>query len=264
MRLRAYPQKVDLEWDDKDVVPPIVYPDTVFYFHRVNEVALDAVAVEERDRILDIGCGRAYDAAQLTKRGGDCLGLEPSGVMLNHAKVCLAENNAEVALVQGIGEELPFKGHFFDKVICKGSLDHFLNPSKVIEEISRVLKSDGKAMICVANFESLGFRIGRSLYSVMRAWFKVRKTKRKAWEPPSDHLYKFDYPSLKQVVEPYLKIEESMGVSLLYGLPGWDRLIDILPESVSSAVLNTLDKLARHLPSLGDVIVLKCSPRSED
>jgi len=63
-------------------------------------------------------------------------------------------------------------------------------------------------------------------------------------------------------VKPHLKIEQSIGISLLYGLPGWSYLLDKLPAKVSLAILKALDKLASYLPSLSNVIVLRCSPRA--
>lgn len=255
--------KVNLEWDDKHVFPSVIHPDLAFLFQRMNEVSVEEVEASEGEELLDVGCGRAIDAIQLAKKGGKCLGLEPSRTMISHAKERIAKDGIEVTLIQGIGEYLPFKDCSFNKVMCKGAIDHFTNPSKAVEEMARVLKPQGKAIIVVANFESLSFRLGRCLFSIGRILPWGRSADRKIWQVPADHVYKFDYAFLRHLVEPRFKVEQSTGISFFFGLPWWGGLLAKLPKSVSLAILKSLDKLARHFPSLSDAILIKCSPRSE-
>jgi ubiquinone/menaquinone biosynthesis C-methylase UbiE len=255
--------KVDLEWDDKHVVPSVVHPDLAFLFQQMNGVTLREMEAREGERILDIGCGRAIDAIELAKRGGSCFGLEPSRQMISHAKERIAESNTEVTLIRGIGEYLPFKNCSFDKVICKGALDHFPNPAKALEEIARVLKPEGKAIIVIANFESLSFRLGRRLFKIVERLYREKGSEYKVWQVPVDHASKFDYASLRRLVEPCLKVEQAIGISLFFGFPWWGQLLDKLPKGISLAILNSLDKLARHIPLLSDTVLIKCSPKPE-
>ena len=252
--------KIDLEWDDGHVIPSKIYPDVNYLFQRMNEATVGKVEVRARELVLDIGCGRAIDTVELAKIGGICLGLEPSRKMISHAQKHIADNGMEVNLAQGAGEYLPFKINSFDKVICKGALDHFPYPVKAIEEIARVLKPEGKAIIAIANFESLGFKLGRWVYRLEKIIYLGKPKHQNVWEIPADHTLKFDYKVLKRLVKPHLKIEQSTGISLLYGLPGWSLLLDKLPTKISLAILKALDKLASYLPSVSDVILLRCSP----
>lgn len=256
--------KVDLEWEDSDVVPPKITPDLLFLFDRMIEATIEKVDPTKGDRILDIGCGRAVDAIKAAQKGGKPVGLEPSQIMLNHSKKCIAESSKEVTLVQGIGEHLPFKKNSFDWVMCKGALDHFFDPSQAIEEISRVLKPEGKAVISIANFESLGHRLGRNTHRLTKFLPKKEPHKRQAWETPPDHSYRFDYPLIKRVVSSHLEIEESSGISFLWGTPLWDRILSTLPERIAFFILGTLDKLARRIPSMSDVVLIKCRHKKSD
>ena len=253
--------KVDLDWDDGHVFPPKVYPDVAFLLQRMNEVTLEKAGVNGGELVLDIGCGRAIDAVELANKGGRCLGLEPSRKMLNHAREYINNNGMEVSLVQGAGESLPFKNNSFDRVMCKGALDHFPAPGKAIEEMARVLKQQGKAIIAIANFESLGFKLGRWLFTLEKIVFCGKVDHKSILQVPADHTLKFDYPVLKRLVASHLKLEQSIGICLLCGLPGWSYLLDWLPEKVSLAILRALDKLASRLPSFSNVIVLRCSPK---
>jgi ubiquinone/menaquinone biosynthesis C-methylase UbiE len=253
-------EKIDLEWNDDDVVPDVVYPNLDFLFQQMLHLTLKEVAPGHGELILDVGCGRAIDGALLCERGARVVGLEPSRVMLVRAKEYLAENNGCVVLAQGIGESLPFKSQSFDKVMCKGALDHFFCPGKTMEEIARVLKPNGEMIVSIANFNSLGFRLGKGLYPVTRFLSPSLAKERKPWELPVDHKYKFDCPLLASLVKPHFEIKTTKGVSLFFGLPLWGSLLSRLPHSVSYALLKTLDRLARPFPSLADVILMKCTP----
>jgi ubiquinone/menaquinone biosynthesis C-methylase UbiE len=253
-------KKIDLEWNDNDVVPAVVYPNLDFLFQQMLVLTLDEVAPGRGELILDVGCGRAIDGARLWAKGARVIGLEPSRVMLVRARQYLTANNARVALTQGIGEDLPFKPHSFDKVMCKGALDHFVSPKKTMEETARVLKPDGEMIISIANFNSLGFRLGKKLYPLTKFLAPSLAKERQPWELPPDHKYKFDYPFLSALVKQHFEVRKAKGISLLFGLPLWGSFLSRLPHSVSYSLLKTLDKLARPFPSLADVILLKCSP----
>ncbi len=250
--------KIDLEWDDSDVVPPKVTPDLIFLFDRMIEATIEKIDPAKGDKVLDIGCGRAVDTIKLAQKGGEAVGLEPSRIMLDHSKRCVAESGTGVALVQGIGEHLPFKANSFDWVMCKGALDHFPDPYKTMEEISHVLKPEGKAVFSIANFESLGHRLGRKTHRLTKFLPRKGPSERQAWETPPDHTYRFDYPLIKQVVSSHLEIEEASGISLLWGAPLWDRILSIMPRSVSFFILGSLDKLARRFPGVSDVVLVSC------
>jgi len=253
-------KKIDLEWNDDDVVPTVVYPNLDFLFQQMLHLTLKEVAPGDGELILDVGCGRAVDGARLWEKGAKVIGLEPSHVMIVRATEYLTERNTQIVLAQGIGENLPFKPRSFDKVMCKGALDHFFSPSKTMEEIARVLKPQGEMIISIANFNSLGFRLGKRLYPVTKLLSPSLARERKPWELPLDHTYKFDYPFLSSLVKQHFEIEKTKGISLFFGLPLWGSLLSRLPHSVSYALLKILDKLARPFPSLADVILMKCAP----
>ena len=250
--------EIDLDWNDDDVVPEHVTPDILFLFDRMIEATINEVDLTKGDRVLDVGCGRAVDAIKIAQKGGDPVGIEPSRTMLGHGKTCVAENGKSVSLIQGIGESLPFKAQTFDWVVCKGALDHFPDPYKTVEEIARVLKPYGKAVIALANFESLGHRLGKNIDRLTGFIPRKDPNKRRAWETPPDHTYRYDYPLIKHVASSHLEIEEVVGISLLWGAPLWDKFLDIMPRKLSFSILGMLDVLARRVPSMSDVVIVRC------
>ena len=249
---------VDLDWNDDDVVPEKVTPDLVFLFDRMIDATIGKIDPAKGTRVLDVGCGRAVDAIRIAQKGGEPVGLEPSRTMLGRSRTCVAESASNVDLVQGIGESLPFKAHSFDWVMCKGALDHFPDPCRAIEEMARVLKPDGRAVISIANFESLGHRLGRNVHRLTRLFPGKPATKRQAWETPEDHTLRFDFPLIKAVVGSHLEIEEASGIGFLWGAPLWDRITAAMPKSLSYLIMDSLDGLARRFPGMSDVVLVKC------
>jgi ubiquinone/menaquinone biosynthesis C-methylase UbiE len=254
----------DLDWDDKHVVPQVIFPDLEFFFDRLSEATLDAVNPRNGETVLDVGCGRANDAMDLARRGGSCLGLEPSETMICHAKREIAKDGTGVALLRGIGEDMPLKSHSFDKVVCKGALDHFPTPERAVKEMARVVKPGGTVIITVANLDCLGFRLGRTFFVRFRKLLRREESiYEKIWQTPFDHTFRFDYKTLNKMVRQHMKVDESIGISLFFASPWWGSILSRLPRPMSRGMLRMLDVLARHIPSLSDGVVLKCSLRTE-
>jgi SAM-dependent methyltransferase len=253
-------RKIDLDWNDDDVVPAVVYPNLDFLFQQMLRLTLEEVAPDRGELILDVGCGRAIDGARLGEKGAIVVGLEPSHVMVLRAKKYLRESDSRLALARGVGESLPFKPHSFDKVMCKGALDHFLSPSETMREIARVLRPGGELVVSIANFDSLGFRLGKRLYPITKFLSPSLARDRKPWELPVDHTYRFNYPILRSLLKQHFEVRDTKGISLLFGLPLWGSFLSRLPHSASYTLLKTLDRLARPFPSLADVILMKCTP----
>lgn len=253
----------DLDWQDDHVVPKFMFPDLEFFFERLSEATFDAVSPRPGERVLDVGCGRANDAMDLARRGGNCLGLEPSETMIYHAKRDIARDGTGVALLRGIGEDMPLKSHSVDKVVCKGALDHFPTPERAIMEMARVVKPGGAVIITVANLDALGFRLGRTFFVRFRKLLgREESIYEKIWQTPFDHTYRFDYKTLNRMVKQHMHVDESIGVSLFFASPWWGAMLSKLPRPVWRTILRMLDAIARHVPSLSDGVVLKCSLRS--
>ncbi len=253
--------KLDLEWDDDHVLPEVINPEVAFLFRRMIEVTQEKVNPKPGDRILDIGCGKATDGVEITRKGATVVGLEPSNVMVSCSLEYITENDANMMVVHGIGEHLPFKPGIFDRVYCKGSLDHFLDPSVSIGQMSKAVKPDGEVIIAIANFESLGFKLGKTICWLKGALGFGKVEGKMVWDTPDDHTYRFHYSNLKQMASAHLEIKQTTGVSLLFGVPWWGSFLTKCPDSISNAILSSLDRIARYAPSISDVIVLRGKPK---
>jgi len=95
-------------------------------------------------RVLDLGCGKGYIGKSLNN---DVVFGE-----INPEEFKDLDSNKKTVLN---ALNLPFKSGYFDYVICSDMLEHIDDDIKVLEEINRVLKEGGKAIIMVPAYQRL-------------------------------------------------------------------------------------------------------------
>jgi ubiquinone/menaquinone biosynthesis C-methylase UbiE len=105
---------------------------------------------ECKGKLLDLGCGSGRHF--LKKDDLAVYGVDFSEKMLELAKKDSSKKGIEVELKLMKDEEIPYPDEFFDSVLCIAVL-HCVETKekrkKLLEEIKRVLKKGGKAMIQV-------------------------------------------------------------------------------------------------------------------
>lgn len=79
-------------------------------------------------------------------------GLQVTGIEISSKAAQIVKETFPFAqLVLANGETLPFSNASFDYVTNLGSLEHFIQPEKGVEEIARVLKPGGRAALLLPN-----------------------------------------------------------------------------------------------------------------
>ncbi|MBI4671569.1 MAG: class I SAM-dependent methyltransferase [Chloroflexi bacterium] len=95
--------------------------------------------------LLDVGCGTGEILAQITARENVTLaGIDLSANMIAAAKQKLGER---ADLRVGDAENLPWSNDSFDVIICLDSFHHYPNPRKVLAEMLRVTKANGRLIL---------------------------------------------------------------------------------------------------------------------
>jgi ubiquinone/menaquinone biosynthesis C-methylase UbiE len=113
-----------------------------------REIAGSVIKHLKSGKILEIGPGPGYLSIEIAKRGNFRItGLDISETMIEIAKRNAQEAGVTVEFRVGDAADMPFHDNTFDFVISSGSLHHWEKPVKVFNEIYRVLKTDGKALI---------------------------------------------------------------------------------------------------------------------
>ena len=270
------PADVDLNYRMEDFEPGADSGrDSLFYNQRTDQAVLHEVVSRSPGLVLDVACGSGALAARLGEAGWEAWGLEASGHMLGLGR--WQGFDRQIVMVRGIAEALPFREGSFDRVLCKGSLDHFADQAAFMEEAARILRPDGRLVIALANFDALSRRLGRGIHAIARALGAAGPARagpdadarsgppsgggRPYWEPPPTHTVRGDLAYLQSLGGRRFVLERCYGVSLLHHFRPWRLMVDRLPPRLGWAAMTVLDGVARHCPAAGDMIVAVWRPR---
>lgn len=113
------------------------------------------INIKPGEQLLDIACGTGAWLEAASKSGAQVNGIDISTRAIEVCHGRLPDSHVEV----GIAESLPFPDAFFDVITCLGSLEHFLDQPKAIEEMVRVAKPDARFLILVPNAGFLTYRL---------------------------------------------------------------------------------------------------------
>jgi SAM-dependent methyltransferase len=262
-RIRATLRVVDLDRDMSDVVPTGMTRDSEYLFDRMTRRTLDLARPGSGTRVLDVASGFGQDAIALSRRGSWAVGAEPSRRMSGVARLQAEKASGRLpSWVRSWSDALPFRDGSFDAVICKGAIDHFDRPHDAIAEMARVTHRQGRVVLAIANFESLSCRVARGLDNFAEGWLgRAFQRGRRHYDVPSDHFTRYEIELMREQSGESLEIDVVEGISMAWGMPGWSRSVERLPAPVAQWTLIGLDRMARLLPGLSDVVILAGRPR---
>jgi ubiquinone/menaquinone biosynthesis C-methylase UbiE len=109
---------------------------------------------EERDKILDIGCGAGWFSALLAARvpTGQVVGMDVADDMIRLArKNYVGLGNA--MFLSAAAEEIPWDEDFFNKVVSIESAYYWPDPAQGFREVLRVLQPGGMVWILINLFK---------------------------------------------------------------------------------------------------------------
>lgn len=105
---------------------------------RINEEIKNLITINEKTKILQIGSGPEDVINYFDK--GELYGVEPLADFFREKGLLKKD---KVNVIQGVGENLPFKDNYLDIIIIINVLDHCQDPQKILSEIKRCLKHEG-------------------------------------------------------------------------------------------------------------------------
>jgi ubiquinone/menaquinone biosynthesis C-methylase UbiE len=99
-------------------------------------------------RCIDVGCGPGIVLEALARRSGEVVGVDATPQMVHQAQErCQKINLANVQVLVGLGEELPFPNSHFDAAVSRVMLHHVKDANAVLSEMTRVLKPGGRLVV---------------------------------------------------------------------------------------------------------------------
>lgn len=162
-------------------------------------------------RVLEIGCGLGTDGAQFARAGASYTGVD-----LTQAAVGLARRRFELFGLEGDfqtadAENLDFADASFDLVYSHGVLHHTPDIERAVEEIHRVLKPGGRAVVMLYHRDSYNYRVNiqvlrRAGAQLLRSESGIKLAHKLTGEPPEN--LREHARRLRTDSENYLKADE--------------------------------------------------------
>ena len=182
---------------------------------RVRQV-LEFLNCRADEVILEVGCGAGNIMEQIIMEqmmSVRLIGIDISNNLLIKAKRRLG---AMQKIVQADAECLPFPAHSFDKVYCSEVLEHVIDPGRVLEEMRRVLKGEGIAVISIPN-EQLINKIKLILNKTRAFHLSLSAGKPGGYTSPIRmddewHIHSFDLSFAAKLLKPHFVVHQLAGI----------------------------------------------------
>ncbi|MFC5750490.1 class I SAM-dependent methyltransferase [Actinomadura rugatobispora] len=116
-----------------------------------NDRLLEAAAIGDRDRVLDIGCGNGQVTRLAARRGRRATGVDLSAPMLARARACAEQEDVpNVTFHQGDAQVHPFPDGAYDVAISRFGIMFFADPVAAFTNVHRALTGNGRlAFLCM-------------------------------------------------------------------------------------------------------------------
>jgi ubiquinone/menaquinone biosynthesis C-methylase UbiE len=148
--------------------------------------SLAARHVGEGGSVLDVATGPGYFCTELAKLSNfKIIGLDISNDLVEIARANARKTGVEVDFQQANASAMQFPDEVFDLVFCSWAIKNFMEPTRVLNEMYRVLKRGGTALVVDLNRDAAGqdwrsYASDRELKGVtalsMRLAFRIQKS----------------------------------------------------------------------------------------
>jgi ubiquinone/menaquinone biosynthesis C-methylase UbiE len=122
---------------------------TQLRYEHMHRYAMAQSLVDGR-RVLDFGSGEGYGTSALASRAASVTGVDIDPEAVAHARTKY-ETVLNVSFEAITDNRLPYPDGSFDVVTCFEVIEHVPDPNAVIEEIARLLSTDGVLLISTPN-----------------------------------------------------------------------------------------------------------------
>jgi ubiquinone/menaquinone biosynthesis C-methylase UbiE len=123
--------------------------------------------------VLEIGTGNGADGVMFAKNGANYTGVDLTEAALEATRKHFNVLGLVGTFQRENAEKLSFPDETFDWVYSHGVLHHTPNPQNAINEVWRVLKPNGKAIIMLYHKRSFNYYVRIMLYMRARVLLKI-------------------------------------------------------------------------------------------
>ena len=142
-------------------------------------------------KVLEVASGPGYLAVEIARLGR----FQVTGLDISHTFVQIGSENAREAGVtidfrQGDAAVMPFEADSFDLIVCQAAFKNFVHPASALDEMYRVLRSGGTAVIQDMSSEASHADINLEVQKMHLGWWSTFSTtatlemlRRRAYSP---------------------------------------------------------------------------------
>ncbi|HTX37685.1 MAG TPA: methyltransferase domain-containing protein [Bryobacteraceae bacterium] len=106
-----------------------------------------AALVSPHSRFLEVAPGPGFLAIELARRGFPVTGLDISQTFVGIARENARREGVAVDFRLGNAAAMPFENDSFDFLVCRAAFKNFSEPVGALQEMHRVLRPGGQALI---------------------------------------------------------------------------------------------------------------------
>lgn len=124
---------------------------SIFRFNAYQEArfkwVLRSLGDVKGKKVLDIGCGDGALTYRVIKKGADVIGIDNSKEGIGLAKEIFEKKKTSAKFILTSAYQIPIDDNSIDCVVCSDVIEHLAEPEKMLSEIQRVLRTQGKLVL---------------------------------------------------------------------------------------------------------------------
>ncbi|WP_037309029.1 class I SAM-dependent methyltransferase [Amycolatopsis orientalis] len=138
-------------------------PQLELWRRQARELTAD---LPEGAKILEVAFGPGYFAVELARLGFSVTGLDVAPTFVEIASDYARAQGVDVEFREGDVSRMPFDDESFDFVVCQAAFKNFVWPVKALDEMHRVLRPGGTAVVQDMNRDATDGDIVREVESM--------------------------------------------------------------------------------------------------
>ena len=128
--------------------------------------------------VLEVAPGPGYFSIELARRGSYIVtGIDISHTFVKMAAKRAAQAGIKVDFRQGSASDLPIQDDSYDFIVCRAAFKNFGEPVRALQEMCRVLKPGGRALIIDLKGDASREEIGTEVDGMGLSWMNRALTK---------------------------------------------------------------------------------------
>lgn len=172
-------------------------------FRKRLAIAMKMAHLQESDILLDIGTGPGLLMLGASNQVNVALGLDIHQMLPSVKQMLNSLGVKNYGLIRADANDMPIKNESISMVFALDVLEHIPTAAMAIQEINRILKEDGRAVISIPT-ETLFYRLGRLVFKLAKG------------PCAGEHFH--DFHSINSMLSKHMKVKERRGIGRIAAL----------------------------------------------